>query len=52
MSVWEQYPLEQREEYIKLLQVYGALSNLFRQKHGDMIPYLDSKFQETVFAKI
>ena len=52
MSVWEQYSSEQREEYVKFLQVYGALSNLFRQKQGDMIPYLDSKFQETVFAKI
>lgn len=52
MSVWEQYSTEQRVEYIKFLQVYGALSNLFRQKHGDMIPHLDSKFQETVFAKI
>jgi hypothetical protein len=52
MSVWEQYSTEQREEYIKFLQVYGALSNLFRQKQGDMIPYLDSKFQETVFTKI
>jgi hypothetical protein len=52
MSIWEQYSTEQREEYIKFLQVYGALSNLFRQKQGDMIPYLDSKFQETVFAKI
>ena len=52
MSIWEQYSEEQREEYIKFLQVYGALSNLLRQKQGDMIPYLDSKFQETVFAKI
>lgn len=52
MSVWEQFPSEQRNEYIKFLQVYGALSNLFRQKKGDLIPYLDSKFQETVFAKI
>lgn len=51
MSVWEQYSKEQRNEYIKFLQVYGALTNLFRQKKGDLIPYLDSKFQETVFAK-
>ena len=51
MSVWEKYSVDQREEYIKYLQVYGALSNLFRQKKGDKIPYLDSKFQETVFAK-
>ncbi|MDR2284321.1 MAG: NgoFVII family restriction endonuclease [Sphingobacterium sp.] len=52
MSIWAQYSAERREEYIKFLQVYGALTNLFRQKQGDMIPYLDSKFQETVFAKI
>lgn len=52
MSVWEKFSKEQREEYIKFLQVYGALSNLFRQKQGELIPYLDSKFQETVFAKI
>lgn len=51
MSVWEQYSNEQREEYIKFLQVYGALTNLFRQKKGDLIPYLDSKYQETIFAK-
>jgi hypothetical protein len=51
MSVWEQYSKEQRNQYIKFLQVYGALTNLFRQKKGDLIPYLDSKFQETVFAK-
>ena len=51
MSIWEKYSKEQRNEYIKFLQVYGALTNLFRQKKGDLIPYLDSKFQETVFAK-
>jgi len=52
MSIWEQYDKEQRKDYIQFLQVYGALTNLFRQKQGDLIPYLDSKFQETVFAKI
>ncbi|MDO4879854.1 MAG: NgoFVII family restriction endonuclease [Capnocytophaga sp.] len=52
MSVWERYSKEQRDKYIEFLQVYGALSNLFRQKHGDLVPYLDSKFQETIFAKI
>lgn len=52
MSIWEQYTSDQRNEYIQFLQVYGALSNLFRQKHGDAVPHLDSKFQETVFAKI
>ena len=52
MSLWERYSKEERDEYIRFLQVYGALSNLFRQKHGDPIPYLDSKFQETVYAKV
>lgn len=52
MSIWDKYSSEQRNEYIQFLQVYGALTNLFRQKQGDLIPYLDSKFQETVFAKI
>lgn len=51
MSIWAEYSNEQREEYIKFLQVYGALTNLFRQKKGDLIPYLDSKYQETIFAK-
>lgn len=52
MSIWERYSKEEREEYIKFLQVYGALTNLFRQKHGNLIPYLDSKFQETIYEKV
>lgn len=52
MSIWRRYTVEQRKEYIQFLQVYGALSNLFRQKKGDLIPYLDSKFQETIFARV
>lgn len=52
MSVWEKYSKEERAEYIKFLQVYGALTNLFRQKQGDLIPYLDSKFQETIYSKV
>ena len=51
MTIWNKYEKRQREEYIQYLQIYGALTNLFRQKKGDMIPYLDSKFQETVYAK-
>lgn len=52
MSVWNRYSKEQREQYILFLQVYGALTKLFYQKQGNLIPYLDSKFQETVFAKV
>lgn len=52
MSIWNQYNAEERRLYMRFLQVYGALSNLFRQKKGDAIPYLDSKFQETIYAKV
>ncbi|PHS13517.1 MAG: NgoFVII family restriction endonuclease [Kangiella sp.] len=52
MSVWENYTEEQRNEYVHYLQVFGALSELFRQKKGRLIPHLDSKFQETIFAKV
>lgn len=52
MSVWQKYTKKQQDEYIKFLTVYGALSNLFRQKQGEPIPYLDSKFQETIYAKV
>jgi len=52
MDVWKYYPQKQRDEYIQYLQVFGALSELFRQKQGALIPHLDSKFQETVFAKV
>ncbi|WP_253212642.1 restriction endonuclease PLD domain-containing protein [Tetragenococcus halophilus] len=51
MSVWSKYEQSQKEQYILFLKVYGALSNLFRQKHGNAVPYLDSKFQETVYAR-
>jgi len=37
---------------MRFLQMYGGLTNLFRQKKGERIPYLDSKFQETVFARV
>lgn len=52
MSIWLSFEKAEREEYIRFLQIYGALSNLFRQKQGEPIPYLDSKFQETIFARI
>ncbi|WDU54580.1 hypothetical protein [Taylorella equigenitalis] len=50
MSVWLEFNFNDRETYKNYLKIYGALSNLFRQKKGDQIPYLDSKFQETLFA--
>jgi len=52
MSVWEKYPESQQKSYVEFLKVYGALSNLFKQKQANLIPYLDSKFQETIYARV
>ena len=51
-SVWNSYPLGDRELYIKYLQAYGELTGLFQQKENSNIPYLDSKFQETIYGKV
>ncbi len=52
MTVWEQYSDEQRETYIEFIQMYGALSKMFNQKSSITgAPYLDSKFQETIYAR-
>lgn len=52
MTIWDQYSDEQRQEYIEYLKMYGALSALFNQKASKTgAPYLDSKYQETIYAK-
>lgn len=52
MSVWECYDKSERQEYKDYLKMYGQLSALFNQKSSSTgAPYLDSKFQETVYAK-
>lgn len=52
MTIWKKYAEEQRREYEKYLRMYSALSALFNQKSSETgAPYLDSKFQETIYAK-
>lgn len=51
MSVWRNYSREERKRYSQYLEIYGALTNLFRQKQSSLIPHLDSKYQETVYAR-
>lgn len=52
MTVWDKYTKSQRDEYIEYLKMYGALSAMFNQKASETgAPYLDSKFQETVYSK-
>lgn len=52
MTIWGKYLSEQREDYIEYLRMYSALSAMFNQKSSETgAPYLDSKFQETIYAK-
>lgn len=52
MTIWERYDKEQRKEYEDYLKMYGALSSMFNQKSSETgAPYLDSKFQETIYAR-
>lgn len=52
MSVWDRYDNEQREEYIRFIKMYASLSKLFNQKASQTgAPYLDSKFQENIYAR-
>lgn len=52
MSVWSRYPETERRQYVKFLQAYGSLTALFLQKGSAEVPYLDSKFQETIYGKV
>ena len=52
MTVWERYDKDQRNSYEEYLKMYGALSALFNQKASKTgAPYLDPKFQETIYAR-
>lgn len=52
VSVWSSYSEEQQNEYISYIEMYGALSAMFNQKSSETgAPYLNSKYQETVYAR-
>lgn len=52
MTIWERYDKSQRENYKSYLKMYSALSAMFNQKSSETgAPYLDSKFQETIYAR-
>lgn len=52
MTIWDNYTQKERDEYKEYLTMYGALSALFNQKSSDTgAPYLDSKFQETIYSR-
>lgn len=52
MSIWSNYSKEQQDDYISYIKMYGSLSAMFNQKSSETgAPYLDSKFQETVYSR-
>lgn len=52
MTVWSMYSNHQRESYKNFIKMYGSLSAMFNQKSSETgSPYLDSKFQETIYAR-
>ncbi|MHA8109941.1 NgoFVII family restriction endonuclease [Lactobacillaceae bacterium Melli_B4] len=52
MAIWDKYDSSERDEYINFLRLYAALSKMFNQKSSETgAPYLDSKFQETIYAR-
>jgi hypothetical protein len=52
MSIWALYTEEQRNNYEEYLKMYSALSAMFNQKSSETgAPYLDSKFQENIYAR-
>lgn len=53
-TIWQQYNLDSREQYVAAIKALGTLSALFRQKADgtiDHTAYISSKYQETVFAR-
>ncbi len=50
--MWNELPVEKREEYKKMILAFSSLSELFCQKSEDLAPILNSKYQETMFARI
>ena len=54
--MWKDLPKEQKEEYKKMICVFCSLSSLFSQKsiNTEKVtePYINSKYQETIFSKV
>lgn len=52
MTIWEKYSKYERDSYEAYLKMYGTLSAMFNQKSSKTgAPYLDSKFQEVIYAR-
>lgn len=55
INLWSQFPKEKRDEYIKFLEIFGALSGLFKDTEAGSSadkPYLYYRNHEQLFARI
>lgn len=53
--MWIKLPKSKREEYKRMILAFASLSEMFSQKKTDndiLLPFLNSKYQETVFHKV
>ena len=52
--MWERLPDSEKNEYKKMILAFSSLSEMFQQKKEDddeISPFINSKYQETVFQK-
>ncbi len=52
--MWKDLPVNERDEYIKLIRSFASLTKAFTQKAGDdddVAPVINSKYQESVFQR-
>lgn len=55
IDLWSSFPQEKRDEYIKFLEVFGALSGLFKDTEAGSSadkPYLYYRNHEQLFARV
>ncbi len=55
--MWEALPVQEKEEYRKMILAFASLSEMFAQKAEDgktssFVPIINSKYQETLFQKV
>ena len=54
--MWEALPINEKEEYKRIILAFASLSEMFAQKIEDgdtsgLVPIINSKFQETLFQR-
>lgn len=55
--MWKDLPIKNKDEYKKMILAFAGLTEMFAQKADDdqnkvLTPIVNSKYQETVFAKV